>query len=263
MRKITGDELHTILLDIGKEFAYICRKHNIPYYMLGGTMLGAVRHKGFIPWDDDMDFGVPRSYFERFKVVLSKELPEQYRLLTIDNCDGILSEIVKITDSRTLIREAYKEELKDEMGINIDIFPLDHTDANFGILSANRKIDILNKIQGYRFLSTQQRPLPKKLAAFAVKAILFALKRQSIPRYVREKLIKREGPLTANHYGAWGIRETVPNVVMGTPIPYTFEDTTFLGVADSHSYLTNLYGDYMQLPPENKRHLHIENMWYK
>ena len=75
MKKMTLDEIHLTLLDIAKEFDRICVKHNIPYYMIGGTMLGAVRHKGFIPWDDDMDFGVPVEYYEELQRILDKELP--------------------------------------------------------------------------------------------------------------------------------------------------------------------------------------------
>ena len=78
MRKIEDiKELQSILLDIAKEFHRICTMYEIPYYMVGGTQLGAVRHKGFIPWDDDMDFGVPRVYFEKLKVLLEESLPDK------------------------------------------------------------------------------------------------------------------------------------------------------------------------------------------
>ena len=79
MRPIDIEEAHHILLDIAKAFTKVCDENNIPYYMLGGTMLGAVRHKGFIPWDDDMDFGVPREYYDLLINVLEKELPSPYR----------------------------------------------------------------------------------------------------------------------------------------------------------------------------------------
>ena len=76
MREITDiKECHEILLGIAKQFVEICDKHNIKYYMLGGTMLGAVRHKGFIPWDYDMDFGVMRKDFDALMSALNKELP--------------------------------------------------------------------------------------------------------------------------------------------------------------------------------------------
>lgn len=70
MRKISIEELHAKLLDIAKVFHQICERHQIPYYMISGTMLGAVRHKDIIPWDDDMDFGVPREYFDELHAIL-------------------------------------------------------------------------------------------------------------------------------------------------------------------------------------------------
>ena len=97
MRQIeSAEELHGILLGIGRAFDDLCRKHNIPYYMLGGTMLGAVRHGGIIPWDDDLDFGVPREFFDRLKQVLSDELPDPYRVVTLEKSDSMLNEIIKI-----------------------------------------------------------------------------------------------------------------------------------------------------------------------
>ena len=79
MKRIGIDEIHARVLAIAKEFDKICTRHQIPYYMLGGTMLGAIRHKGFIPWDDDMDFGVPIAYYDQLEEILKEELPSNYR----------------------------------------------------------------------------------------------------------------------------------------------------------------------------------------
>lgn len=80
MKEITtAQELHGILIELGEVFHRICMKHHLTYYMLGGTMLGAIRHKGFIPWDDDMDFGMPRADYERLKQLLAAEIPPPVR----------------------------------------------------------------------------------------------------------------------------------------------------------------------------------------
>ena len=78
IKELTFEELRHHLLEIAKAFDAVCRKNNIPYYMLGGTMLGAIRHKGFIPWDDDMDFGVPRKYFDTLIEIFERDLPSKY-----------------------------------------------------------------------------------------------------------------------------------------------------------------------------------------
>lgn len=252
--------LHGILLDMAKEFHRICEKHHIPYYMLGGTMLGAVRHKGFIPWDDDMDFGVPREHYQRLIQALKENLPEQYRMLNIDNSDCLQIYIVKISDSRTYVREKYKENMKDQLGVNIDIFPLDKVKAKG---KNTLLIQCLLQIHMYIQLSIQSRPLHKKIIACLLKILFCWLPRKAVINFIDKHLIDGEGEYTANVYGAWGDRETVLTRVMGMPRLYAFEDTQLYGVACSDDYLTSLYGDYMQLPPEEKRHLHLINVFWK
>ena len=263
MKELTVEGLHNRLLAIAKEFDRICRKHDIPYYMLGGTMLGAVRHKGFIPWDDDMDFGVPRPYYDKLKGILENELPEYYELKTVENCDINFVDITKISDKRTLVKEMFKENCKDELGVNVDVFCLDYTNGNKSVFSRNRIITTLKKILDYKYSSLGLRPLHKDLLAVGVKVVMLPFGKRSIVNFIRKHLIREEGDYIANYYGAWALGEIVPKEWMGTPQAYKFEDTEFLGVADAHQYLSSLYGDYMQLPPEDKRHLHMEGTWEK
>lgn len=258
----TAEELHGILLDLGKEFHRICTRHDIPYYMLGGTMLGAVRHKGFIPWDDDMDFGVPRKYFEKLKEILMKELPgDKYSVLNIQNSNALLMDIIKIQDKRTLMHELYKENISDELGINIDVFPLDNSIAKDTV--KQKMIDALMSLQMYRFLSVKSRPFLKKIVAICIKVLFSPFSKGTIINFINKHLISDNGEYVANYYGAWGSRETVKSEIMGTPMLYPFEDTQLYGVAKPNEYLRSLYGDYMQLPPENKRHIHITGAFWK
>ena len=257
----TAKEIHGILLDIAKTFHRICESHAIPYYMLGGTMLGAVRHKGFIPWDDDMDFGVPRKYFKELQEILAKELPEKYGILTIKNSKALLIDIMKVHNKRTVMKELYKENVEEEFGINIDIFPLDRASEKGG-LKANLII-CLKGLQQYRFLSINQRPWYKKIVACVIKTLFLPVTRLTIINFINTYLIEKEGAYIANHFGTWGKRETVAANVIGAPILYCFEDTEFYGVANPVDYLSSLCGDYMTLPPENKRHLHITDVFWR
>ncbi len=261
MRQIeSAEELHGILLGIGRAFDDLCRKHNIPYYMLGGTMLGAVRHGGIIPWDDDLDFGVPREFFDRLKQVLSDELPDPYRVVTLEKSDSMLNDIIKIEDSRTEMDEIYKENSKDHIGVNIDIFPLDHIRD----LSEVKRVFPLLRFNNYRVLSLKQREGIKLLAAIAVKVAFFWLGRQTIPKYISKKFSSNtDGKYYANLFGAWGIKEVVDKQFFLPGRVYDFNGLQLEGVGNPDAYLSQLYGDYMKLPSEGKRHFHITGCRWK
>lgn len=263
MRRIESlEEEHKILLEIAKEFHRVCVKHNIPYYMLGGTMLGAVRHGGFIPWDDDMDFGIPRRYFSEFFKIAEKEFPSHLRISTVYNSRRITGGFAKIDDTRTyMVRSLFRgEDMK--IGVNIDVFPIDYADNDFSRYSKNRIISRLLQIQAYRLLSLQDRPLPKKVVALFIKAVLSPLRRGAIIDFIVKHLIVDDGPNMANHFGAWSIKEIVPREVMGTPTPYRFENIELYGVEDADRYLKSLYKDWHQLPPDGKRKIHALEIYY-
>ena len=260
MKEITDiNEVHNILLDIGNEFHRICVENNIPYYMIGGTMLGAIRHKGFIPWDDDMDFGVPREYFEKLKDVLKNKLPHYYQVHTLDNSDVLILDMIKIVDNRTRIIEIFKENIESN-GINIDIFPLDIVATQ----KANYKIiDIIIRLQEKRFLSIAPLKTSKRIIGYIIKVLFFWLHKNTLTSFINNYLIDNEGDYVTNIYGAWRGKETFPKEIIGQPILYNFEDTNFFGVSNFDYYLKQLYGNYMQLPPEDKRHIHLSGAYWK
>ena len=117
-------ELQGVLLGIAKVFHEICVAENIPYFMVGGTMLGSIRHKGFIPWDDDMDFAVYRKDFERLLKILPERLPAPYRMLTRKETASVTG-FLKISDERTLHVYRWTDGQERDYGVDIDIFQLD------------------------------------------------------------------------------------------------------------------------------------------
>ena len=142
--------IHEILLKIAESFHQVCENNKIQYYMLGGTMLGAIRHKGFIPWDDDMDFGVMAEDWPKLIEALNKDLPQYYRIRDIKNTKGISNPSIKIEDVRTIIRESDKAGESDVIGINIDIFPLNYTNGKKSFFSKNGIIENLTFIYNLR-----------------------------------------------------------------------------------------------------------------
>ena len=252
-----------IALRLGKELHRICVSSNIPYYMLGGSMLGAIRHKGFIPWDDDMDFGIPRSCFNRFIQVCREKLPENCKLIYHDNSDYAIFGFAKITDTTTIITETYSPRTNEKIGINVDIFPLDEANGEKGYFSFNARIRRLFKFQKLLFFETKNRNLLKRVLGRCAQFVIRISNKKLL--HIIEKLIEKKSHrkglnMYANYFGAWGLKEVISKEVFGNPVLYEFEDTFFYGVSNYDEYLKNLYGDYMIIPDESKRHVHISDI---
>ena len=120
-------ELQNVMLQMMIEIDRICRKNNIQYILSGGTMLGAVRHHGFIPWDDDMDIAMPRKDYDRFVEIANSELPERFRLECYENTRDYPYNFGKVRDVNTIFKEKFTASLNINHGVYIDVFPMDYT----------------------------------------------------------------------------------------------------------------------------------------
>lgn len=261
MRKIENiSEVHQILLNTSKEFSRLCKDNGIPYYMLGGTMLGAIRHKGFIPWDDDMDFGVPRPYYDKLVPILERDLPYPYRCCTYKNSPGMFAAILKIEDSRTAAYDPrVKLPLDKQIGLSIDIFPLDYCKADNEIL---KKIYRMLLIYQTVYVGNSSGSIWKN-AVKSILSTLWPVSRTSMLDNIHQKLSEmKEGPMLANVFGAWHKKECIPVEWYGENTIYSFEDTEFCGIRDYDKYLTQLYGDYMT-PLKGDRLIHLSRIFWK
>ena len=130
MSNTNMDLLHQVDMDIAKEVLRICEKHGLTYYMLGGTMLGAIRHKGFIPWDDDIDLGMPRDDYERFLEIAPQELASHLKLVNYRTDPNYMYYITRILDTDTTVIEERIGNDNKYTHASIDIFPIDGTPNN-------------------------------------------------------------------------------------------------------------------------------------
>ena len=130
MNKEEQEKLKQIELNLLVCFKEICEKHKLDYFLTGGTLLGAVRHKGFIPWDDDIDVGMPREDYETFLRVASSCLPDGIFLQTRKTDPEVPFNFAKLRDSRTTFIETSIKDLDINHGVYIDIFPIDYFPAS-------------------------------------------------------------------------------------------------------------------------------------
>ena len=262
MKKIeTLKEVQQRLLNISTAFAAICEKYHVPYVMLGGTMLGAVRHQGFIPWDDDMDFAVPREHYERLITLLEKDLPSQYRCLTYTNSDQIMYPFLKIEDTRTCIDDPrLKCLLEEKIGLNVDVFPLDVCN----VYGWNVKwVLLLIKLQTILFVESAEDSRARAFLRHLIQTLV-PFDKNYLQRAIEKRLCKHQkGEYVGNVLGRWKQKEIFKSNIYHSIADYRFEGITLKGVADYHTYLTQMYGDYMTLPPEDKRVAHVEDVYYR
>lgn len=252
--------IHTILLEIAKKFHSICVNNKIPYYMLGGTMLGAIRHKGFIPWDDDMDFGVPRPYYNKLLEILEKDLKYPYRCCTYKNNQGVFAAFIKIDDCRTVVNDPrVRLPINQQIGINIDVFPLDYCQKDDRILKKiHRMLFIYQTIYvGNSFGSVWKNTIKTILSSIC------PISRIKMLDLIHQELSKmNHGEILTNVFGVWKERECVPFEWYGEGVMYPFANTKFYGLKEFDKYLSQLYGDY-HTPPKGDKHIHFNNIYWR
>ena len=246
--------LQTLELEMFKEFTNICAKLDLKYYLLGGTLLGAIRHQGFIPWDDDIDVAMPRSDYDVFIEEAQKHLSPHLFLQTFTSDPDYPANFAKIRNSNTTFIESSVAKCHINHGVYIDVFPLDFYPSSAGEKIFKLKNSFL-KLRINCALGINKGHLLRRLAKLV--SILFIPSR-TIALKKREALFKsvKDRTLLANHCGAWGKREIVPAEWYAEGCEVKFEGLTAVAPKEYDKWLTQVYGDYRQLPPKEKQIAH-------
>ncbi|OBZ11222.1 phosphorylcholine transferase LicD [Bacillus sp. FJAT-26390] len=251
-------KLHSVEIEILKAFVEFCEKKKISYFLIGGSALGAARHNGFIPWDDDIDIGIPRSDYSKLLNIPEHELPAGCILNSFYNEKEYPYYFSKICNKNTILEENMTSHLNFRHCIYIDIFPLDGApDSKFLQNYHYQKIRFFKKVQNiYNGMTKKEMNICKKVL---ISCIRFTFTREWLHKKLEKLSMKykyEEQEIIANYFGSWGMREITPKKYFGDGTKLYFENGYYNVPSDYNRYLTLLYGDYMQMPPEEKRKSH-------
>ncbi len=263
MLELTKEQLRKVQLvelDILKEFDRICTKHKINYTLCGGTLIGAIRHNGFIPWDDDIDVAMERSEFNKFLIVQEKELnKKKYYFQSIETNHEYVKLHANLRRKNSIYSDISINKPYDEQGIAIDIFPLDHIKSN-SIFSKIYfyKTYILKIILMYKggYINSSNET-NKGLLTKIVKLIsLFYNKKRLRLRIIKRmnKYNKIKTNYLVTYSGVYGFKEIINKKYFdGGFTNHKFENCKFRILKDYDAYLRHYYNDYMKLPPVEKQ----------
>lgn len=253
-------------LRILKEFIRICEKYDLRYYLVEGSLLGAVRHEGMIPWDDDIDVALFREDYEKFLQIAPQELRHPYECRNFALTKGYIEYITQLVDTTTLIESPYRREVEVKP-LWVDIFVIDGMPAagwkqklqKFRLLY--RKLMLMWSDLDHFVVRRNNRPLYEKVLIRVgnlchTGAILSTNRQLRKMDAAMKKCDPHKTGMTVNFMSEYKWRSVFPTDYYGEGRLVPFEDFTARIPVQAEKILSSIYGDYMQLPPEDKRYKH-------
>ncbi len=249
------DQIHIVMLNMMVDIDRFCKENKITYWLTGGTLLGAVRHGGFIPWDDDLDIYMPRNDYNKFLEIAPEGLPSNLFMQTKKTDPTFDIPYIKIRDNYSTVIEKREvgKDIKYHQGIFVDIFPIDYVDNT---------IKYFNRKRLYRCDYHHKRTIGKR------RKVLAYLKKYKAELYKtykggRHKVLERNIKKYKNHDGKY----MVEGFELGTEVavyrhdifplkPMKFCDKEFMVPNNPQKYLEIMFGDYMTIPPKEDRKSH-------
>ena len=258
MRQLNIEEIKLIQLEILKDIHSYCTANHLLYSLAYGSLLGAVRHKGYIPWDDDIDIMMPRDDYDRF---VSSYESNRFKIAEREKDKSYYISFANVHDPNTRLIEQ-TDLPQSEFGVYVDVFPLDNIPDNESDLKRlMMKKRILNYIYTLKVVKIRRRSSVWKNLVLAVSKLL--LNPLSFDWIVNNmiKICKSYKGIQTKRVGLIAPsdstrREIWASSIFNDYVLLPFEDGEFSCVADYDSVLRSMYGDYMQLPPEEKRVSH-------
>lgn len=263
MKKIELEERKLLQLDILSSVHSFCNEQNIKYAIAYGTLLGAVRHGGYIPWDDDIDIVMLREDYDKFLKYFKSEI---YQVASFETTSDWYLPFAKVYDLRTLIKD--RKANTPSIGVNIDVFPIDDAPNSEEVFIRQRKIirylTTCNRIKLFKI--NQDSSLINNLMGLLSKATLCVFPKFFFIRKINilTKKYNGKGYSKAVYWASVGKTMFLDKSLYEDVSKISFENREFCAITDYDTYLHNTYGDYMQLPPEEKRiSYHTSDAYWK
>lgn len=262
--QISLSEKKLIMLEMMDEIDYFCSKHNLTYFLIGGTLLGAIRHNGYIPWDDDIDIGLPRNDYNKL-IKTFASLSGNIEIIKADNFHRYRWPNAKAIHTKTKLVELDNE--KTAIGVFIDIFPIDGICGNYKYI----KKKVIQKTFWQNLLALKYLKIDRHRSKMKNFVVIVCKTLKIIPDKWLIKMInsteKKSVPFSdceyiCNFCGAWGIREITKASNFLQTIDANFEGRIYKIPIGYDDYLRTVYGNYMELPPAEKRVTHHQSKSY-
>lgn len=256
MDYLSINDIHSIQLNMLKKIDQFFKEHNIEYVLCAGTLLGAIRHQSFIPWDDDVDIALPRTDYMRLIDLMKNNTIDGIDLLTFLKNDKYRLPYAKMIDNTTVLKE--KNTFDQKLGVYIDVFPIDGLPRNF----IKRKLLITKcRFNFYMlYLQLQDKPTSKGIRGVINKIFLKPItKRASFKKYANniDKAAKKTKYEDSQEFSIIThsilAKKTFKKEELFPTVSVPFGDTFLPVPKEWDKHLTKMYGDYMTPPPEDKR----------
>lgn len=267
-RKLSLDEIKKIELNILLELKKATDANGLRFFISGGSLLGAIRHKGFIPWDDDIDVCMPRPDYEKLCRLYreGKVFPDYIELQCYENHTGDFP-FIKLLDSRTEIEEKYVAGMLKSLWIDIlpvDGFPEDEAEViRIQKKAVNYRKGLMLKFAKVGEGKNAFKKLLKPLVILALKPFSPAWFNKRLKKEIASYPYETSKYVGVYTWGLYGLGERMLKSEFEKTVPVTFEGYEFNTFSCWHEYLSGLYGNYMELPPVEKRQTHNMLAWIR
>ncbi len=269
-KEITSlDEQKQLMLGVMDCIHTFCKENNLNYFLLGGTLIGAIRHKGFIPWDDDMDIGMVREDYDRF-IEEFNDKNSRYQIVYSGNDPKYHLPYVKVIDTETVLVENINKTC--ELGMFVDVFPVERISGDYNdALKIAKKLRIIQRPLEYKnMLFEKKRGIVKNIILAIIKVCLAFVSKHRLIVNIEKHLVKYS---TEDKNCDWIVKlafnPNLQNSIFKTNwldeyIEWEFEGRMYSIPKEYDAMLTTYFGDYMQLPPEEERvSNHGFRCWWK